>query len=171
MGGRTPPIAMIILGIDPGTARMGWGVIRSLKGVQSLLAFGCITTSADLPAEDRLLILRQELEKLLRTYKPNLVGVEKLFFAKNTKTALKVAEARGIVLVTLRGACIPIMEFTPLQVKQTLTGYGRADKRQMQIMVKTLLKLKDIPKPDDAADALAIAITAVVTKSSTKTFS
>jgi len=153
---------MIILGIDPGTARMGWGVIKSVRGEQSLVAFGCITTMAKLPPEDRLLTIRQELEKLIRIYKPARVGVEKLFFAKNTKTALSVAEARGIVLVTLRGADVPITEFTPLQVKQALTGYGRADKRQMQIMVKTLLKLKDIPKPDDAADALAIAMTAAV---------
>lgn len=153
---------MIILGIDPGTARTGWGLIKSVRGQQSLLAYGCFTTSAKLPMEDRLLIIRTELTELLRKYKPNLVGVEKLFFAKNTKTALSVAQARGIVLVTLRGACIPIQEFTPLQVKQAITGYGRADKKQMQVMVKTLLKLKEIPKPDDAADALAIAMTAGV---------
>ena len=153
---------MLILGIDPGTARTGWGVIKSVRGEQTMISYGCITTLAKTPMEDRLLILRQELEKLLRKYKPALVGVEKLFFAKNTKTALSVAQARGIVLVTLRGASVPITEFTPLQVKQAITGYGRADKLQMQYMVKTLLKLKDIPKPDDAADALAIAMTAAV---------
>ena len=148
---------MIILGIDPGTAIIGYGVIDSNRKLE-LIDYGCIKTSADLSTADRLVILNKELEKLLKKYKPDAVAVEDIFFFKNLKTAIKVSQARGVILLTIAHLKIPIYEFTPLQIKQAVACYGRAEKVQVQRMVKTLLNLKDIPKPDDAADALAVAI-------------
>lgn len=148
---------MIILGIDPGTAIIGYGVINSDRKLE-LIDYGCIKTSADLSTADRLVILNKELEKLLKKYKPDAVAVEDIFFFKNLKTAIKVSQARGVILLTIAHLKIPIYEFTPLQIKQAVACYGRAEKIQVQKMVKTLLNLKDIPKPDDAADALAVAI-------------
>jgi len=148
---------MIILGIDPGTAIIGYGVINSNRKLE-LIDYGCIKTSADLSTADRLVILNKELEKLLKKYKPDAVAVEDIFFFKNLKTAIKVSQARGVILLTIAHLKIPIYEFTPLQIKQAVACYGRAEKVQVQRMVKTLLNLKDIPKPDDAADALAVAI-------------
>jgi len=148
---------MIILGIDPGTAIIGYGVIDSSRKLE-LIDYGCIKTSADLSTADRLVILNKELEKLLKKFKPDAAAVEDIFFFKNLKTAIKVSQARGVILLTIAHLKIPIYEFTPLQIKQAVACYGRAEKIQVQKMVKTLLGLKDIPKPDDAADALAVAI-------------
>jgi len=148
---------MIILGIDPGTAIIGWGLIKKTKKL-SLTNYGCIKTSADLSTAERLNKLHKELHSLIKKYKPNIVAVEDIFFFKNLKTAIKVSQARGVILLTAAKAKIKIAEFTPLQVKQAVTGYGRADKSQVQKMIKILLNLKEVPKPDDAADALATAI-------------
>lgn len=149
---------MIILGIDPGTARCGWGVIKKEEGKNLLLAFGCIETSKNLPHSDRVLEVYNQIIKLIKQFKPDRVGVEELFFAKNVKTAITVAEVRGAILLALKQKKVEIIEFTPYQIKQAVTGYGNADKNQIQKMVKILLKLDTIPEPDDAADGLAIAI-------------
>jgi len=149
---------MIILGIDPGTAITGFGLIEKNKSNLKLLKYGCIKTSVDLSTAERLVVLNKELEKLLKKHKPGAIAVEDIFFFKNLKTAIKVSQARGVILFTAANLNIPIYEYTPLQVKQAVTTYGRAEKIQVQKMVKILLNLKEIPKPDDAADALAIAI-------------
>ncbi len=157
---------MRILGVDPGFGRTGWGVIeksgsRSTQGGQDWrpVAFGCIETSAKKDFISRIDELNLELLKIIKKYKPTRSGVEDLFFAKNVKTAMKVGQARGVILLTLRQAGIPIDEFTPLQIKQALTGYGRAEKGQVQKMVQMILQIKKKITPDDAADALAVAIT------------
>ncbi|MCX5749967.1 MAG: crossover junction endodeoxyribonuclease RuvC [Candidatus Saganbacteria bacterium] len=149
---------MRTLGIDPGTATTGFGVIDENDNKLSLVDYGCIKTSPKNTASDRLKSISSELKKIIDKFKPENVAVEQLFFAANSKTAIKVGEARGVILLTAAQAGVKISEYTPLQVKQALTGYGRADKKQIQYMVKNLLKCKEIPKPDDAADALAIAI-------------
>ena len=154
---------MIILGIDPGTATTGWGVIEYNKGKKPeyhLIAYGCIKTFAKTPFADRLLIIENQIDQLVSEYKPDKAAIEEIFFAKNTKTAFAVGHARGVVLLSLAKANIPFIELTPLQVKQGITGFGRAVKSQIGYMVKQLLKLKEIPKPDDAADAIAAAIVA-----------
>jgi crossover junction endodeoxyribonuclease RuvC len=152
----------IILGIDPGIADTGFGVIEKGKGGKlSCLTYGSIKTKAGLPMAERLEILHDELEKIIKKYQPALASVEELFFQNNAKTAIIVGEARGVILLTCHKSKIPIVELTPLQVKQTIAGFGRADKLQVQKMVKLLLNLKEIPKPDDAADALAIAISSI----------
>ncbi len=150
---------MIILGIDPGTATTGFGVIqKDGKGGWKAVDFGVVTTDKSLTDAERLHILAQDLSQLLSTHKPAAAGVEKLFFETNVKTAINVAQARGVILQTLAAHHVPIYEYTPLQVKSTLTGNGQADKKQMQFMVKHTFTLDTIPKPDDAADALAIAL-------------
>lgn len=149
---------LTILGLDPGTAITGWGVIKEFKKEPKLEAFGCIETCKTKCTVDRLREIANDLEEIMRIYKPDEVAVEDLFFFKNLKTAVKVAQARGVLLLTAGKSKIPIAEYTPLQVKQAITGYGRADKAQVQFMVKEVLRLKTIPKPDDAADALAVAI-------------
>lgn len=152
---------MTILGIDPGTATTGFGIIKKLKikGEKlKVIDYGCIKTAANLSTAERLEKLFVELNLLIRKYKPDIVAVEEIFFFKNLKTAIKVSQARGVILLTAAKNESIIEEFTPLQVKQAVACYGRADKAQVQRMVKTLLNLKQIPKPDDAADALAIAI-------------
>ena len=150
---------MPILGIDPGIARLGWGIISFEKGNVKAVEYGCFETSAKLPEAERLKDLHSFLTKLINTHKPEVLSVEELFFAANAKTALTVGQARGVVILTASLFDLPVSSYTPLQVKQALTGYGRAEKSQIQLMVKTILKLNEIPKPDDAADALAIAIT------------
>ena len=150
----------IILGIDPGLADTGYGVISAQQGRLEMIAYGSIKTKKGLELSDRLVTLEKELSKIIKRYQPDESGVEQLFFCNNVKTALMVGQARGVVLLTLMKNNLPLCEITPLQVKQAVTGYGQADKRQVQQMVKTILNLKDIPKPDDAADALAIAICA-----------
>ncbi|OGL66847.1 crossover junction endodeoxyribonuclease RuvC [Candidatus Uhrbacteria bacterium RIFCSPHIGHO2_12_FULL_47_11] len=149
---------MIILGIDPGIARMGFGVVEETKQKPRALAYGCFETSKDLAQAERLAKVHQELARLIKLHKPERVAVEKLFFSKNVKTALQVGEARGVILMTCAELKVPVFEISPKEVKQALTGYGSADKQQMQKMVQLILKLKAIPKPDDAADALAIAL-------------
>jgi crossover junction endodeoxyribonuclease RuvC len=150
----------IILGIDPGYGIIGFGVIRIVGSKVSCLTYGSIETEAKEEFSQRLMILHSELKTLISKYKPHLIGVEELFFSKNTKTAIKVAQARGVILLTAKLAQIPIVEYTPNQVKQAISAYGKADKKQVQKMVKILLGLDKIPYPDDAADALAIAICA-----------
>lgn len=154
----------IILGIDPGFAITGYGLIKFHKKEISLVSCGAITSSSKEPHGQRLNKINKELTKILQKYKPDVVGVEKLFFAKNTKTALKVGEARGVIMQTVWQHHQQVREFTPLQIKQAMTGYGRASKTQIQIMVKQQLNLKTTPKPDDVADALAIAICCAYTK-------
>lgn len=149
---------MIILGIDPGTATTGYGVVESRDNKLKMIDYGCIRTPAKTPDAERLLEIDRQLIKLIKKYKPEQVGVEDLFFFKNLKTAIKVSQARGVVLSRIAGSGTIAREYTPLQVKQAVAGYGRADKTQVQKMVKLLLGLKETPKPDDAADALAIAI-------------
>lgn len=146
------------IGIDPGTARMGWGVVEETDGMLHLVACGVLTTPADLSQAERLLLLYNDLRHLIEQYHPAAAAIEELFFGKNVNTALTVGQARGVVLLTLAQAGIPVYEYKPLQVKQALAGYGGADKRQMQEMVRLTLRLPAIPRPDDAADAVAVAI-------------
>ena len=150
---------MIVIGIDPGLARLGYGVIEVTKGEIRMLCYGCIETSGkDLRASERLLKIFTAVEVLFEKYQPSQVSLEKLFFAKNISSAMGVSEVRGIILLAAEQRTIPIAEYTPNQVKQAITGSGRADKRQMQEMIKRLLRLDEIPTPDDAADALSIAL-------------
>ncbi len=151
---------MIVLGIDPGIAICGYGVVEEQRnGNFAMLAHGTIETPKTDAVPKRLHTLHTELTALMRQWQPAEVAVEELFFATNAKTAIVVGQARGVVLLTLFECGTEIHEYTPLQVKQAVSGYGQADKKQMQEMVRLLLRLDKIPKPDDAADALAIAIT------------
>jgi crossover junction endodeoxyribonuclease RuvC len=150
---------MLVLGIDPGVAITGYGFItQKPDGSIQAINYGIIRTKPGINLSDRLLILHSELNQLLLLHHPATAAVEKLFFQRNVSTAISVGEARGICLLALAQQKIPIGEYTPLEVKQAVTGYGMADKHQVQSMVKTLLQLDKIPQPDDAADALAIAI-------------
>lgn len=153
---------MKILGIDPGIGICGFGLIEGDKA----LDYGVITTPINTPLPARLKELYESLQEIFRTTKPDAVSVEKLFFSKNITTGITVAEARGLVLLVSAQNQLPVYEYTPNEIKKTLTGYGSADKRQMQEMVKIHLGLSQIPKPDDAADALATAITHALTKKS-----
>lgn len=151
---------MKVIGIDPGTGIVGFGVIDFEKGKKpKLIDAGVITTPAHTPLEQRLLEIFDSLTEIVASTKPDVMSIEKLFFARNITTAISVAEARGVVMLVGARADLPIFEYTPLQIKQTLTGYGRADKKQIQEMVRIHLDLKSVPKPDDCADALAAAIT------------
>lgn len=150
---------MVILGIDPGFGITGYGVIKVEKEKIEILTYGCIKTLTKDPFPKRLKEVYQGLKNIIQKYTPDQVAIEKLYFARNVTTAMKVGEARGVAILVAALAETPIKEYTPLQVKQTLTGYGRAQKSQIQQMVKMLLKMDKIPRPDDAADALAIAIT------------
>ncbi|HEX8932183.1 MAG TPA: crossover junction endodeoxyribonuclease RuvC [Patescibacteria group bacterium] len=150
---------MRILGIDPGIGRTGWGIITVESGKLRVENFGCIETGAATPMEKRLQELYAQLIKLIKAGKPEALAIEDLFFNTNAKTALIVGQARGIVLLAAAKNNLEIAVYTPLQVKIAVTGYGRAEKGQVGQMVKTLLKLDQIPKPDDTADALAIALT------------
>lgn len=149
---------MIVLGIDPGTAITGYGLVQEENGQAVALAYGVITTPSDLPLPDRLKLLQRDLAAIVEKYRPEQSAVEQLFFNKNVRTALAVGHARGVVLLTLAQASVPVYEYTPLEVKLAVTGHGRADKAQVQQMITLLLGLSKIPKPDDAADALAIAL-------------
>ncbi len=154
---------MKIMGVDPGTATTGVGIIEgSKRGEYSCLHYECITTKANLPIEDRLYQIYKSLSKLIKKFNPDLISIEKLFFNTNPKTAMSVGQACGVIILCANQNNVKIVEFTPLQVKLAITGYGRADKQQVQSMITTLLKLKVIPKPDDAADALSIAYCAGV---------
>lgn len=149
---------MIILGIDPGTAIVGFGLIEQKGNHLSALAYGCWRTPAHTPLAERLLMLYEQMNPFLREYTPDHMAVEELFFNRNTTTALTVGHARGVILLAGAQNRIPVYEYTPLQVKQAVVGYGRAEKKQVQQMVKGLLRLEEVPKPDDTADALAVAI-------------
>lgn len=149
---------MRILGIDPGVATVGFGIIASERGQQQMIQYGAITTSAGLPLATRLLQIANDVEQLIEQFQPDEIAVEELFFSKNITTGIAVAHARGVILYTAEKLQIPVYEYTPMQVKQAVVGYGLAEKHQVMDMTKRLLKLKAIPKPDDAADALAIAI-------------
>jgi crossover junction endodeoxyribonuclease RuvC len=149
---------VIALGIDPGTALCGYGLVRATDDDMELIVCGAISTQAKTPLEQRLFKIYTELTELIETYHPDQAAVEKLFFSRNTTTALAVGHARGVVLLTIAQAGLPLAEYTPNEIKQAISGYGGADKYQMQQMVKMLLRLNDVPKPDDAADAVAIAI-------------
>lgn len=152
------PIERIILGIDPGTALMGWGVIKAVGNTIKPIKFGCIKTSKTMLAGDRLALIFSSLCDIIKVEKPTEVSIEELFFFKNQKTVISVAEARGVAVIAAKQFGLPVFEYTPLQVKQALTGYGRAEKSQIQQMVKLICVLKECPKPDDVADALAVAI-------------
>lgn len=149
---------MIILGIDPGLATTGYGVVKKEGNSFKLIDYDTITTSSDRTDVDRLSQLYEELLSLIDKYNPEHIAVEELFFNKNVKTAIRVGQARGVILLAGAQQSINVAEYTPLQVKQAVVGYGRASKQQVQQMVKALLNLEEIPKPDDAADALAISI-------------
>ncbi len=149
---------MRTLGIDPGTAIMGWGVLDEHNSVLMPAAYGALTTPKETPPAERLLLLHQGLSDLLRTYRPDTAAVEELFLSRNVTTALAVGQARGVALLTFAQAGVPVFEYKPLTVKQTVAGYGKADKKQMQEMVRLTLNLDSVPRPDDTADALAVAI-------------
>ena len=149
---------MRILGIDPGIAIVGFGLIESDRGNMRMLQYGAVTTEAGLPLATRLVQIEDDMRALIRQLRPDEIAIEELFFSKNITTGIAVAHGRGVVLCTAERLGVPIFEYTPMQVKQAVVGYGLAEKRQVMDMTKRLLKLKAVPKPDDAADALAIAI-------------
>jgi len=149
---------MVIMGIDPGFAITGYGIIKYEGNRFSVLEYGAITTGADARFPERLLLLSNRLEELISLYKPDAISVEELFFNKNIKTALAAAHGRGVALLAASRSGAGVFEYTPLQVKQAVVGYGRAEKSQIQQMVKVILNLEKVPKPDDVADALAVAI-------------
>ena len=149
---------MRILGIDPGVAIVGFGLIESERGSVRMLQYGAVTTPAGLPLATRLVQIENDMTELIRQLKPDEIAIEELFFSKNITTGIAVAHGRGVILCTAERLGVPIYEYTPMQVKQAVVGYGLADKKQVMDMTKRLLKLKAVPRPDDAADALAIAI-------------
>lgn len=149
---------MIIIGIDPGTAATGYGVVKKTGKKLECLDYSVITTSPDKKTGQRLNRLFIEVSKLLKKYNPDILAVEKLFFFKNLKTAMPVSEAKGVILLAAAKKKIKVQELTPLEVKMGVCGYGRADKKQVQRMLKEILGLEEIPKPDDAADALGVAV-------------
>jgi crossover junction endodeoxyribonuclease RuvC len=149
---------MLVLGIDPGTAITGYGLVKGEDDSLTLVDYGAITTSSDQPLPERLQRIYRELTALIEDRQPTAVAVEELFFSKNVRTALSVGQARGVALLASANAGLPIHEYTPLQVKQAIAGYGRATKDQVQQMVRMLLALDSVPHPDDAADAIAVAI-------------
>lgn len=149
---------MRILGIDPGTGRTGYGIIDVAEGEMTPVVYGVITTRAKTPMARRLQIIYDDITTLIREYKPDAAGIEELFFGRNVTTAITVGQARGVILLALQNASLPIGEYQPARIKEAVTGYGNAAKPQMQLMVRNLLHLDEIPRPDDAADGLAVAI-------------
>lgn len=149
---------MRVLGIDPGYAILGWGIIEMKGNHFTPIHFGAITTESENSMSARLLDIYHGLNQIIDTYKPEVVSIEQLFFNTNSKTAILVSQARGVAILAAAEKSLPIFEYTPLQIKQALVGYGRAEKNQVQQMVKTILCLEKIPKPDDTADALAAAV-------------
>ncbi len=147
-----------ILGIDPGTATTGWAIVEERKGEIKTIAYGHIATLPQKSTAERLKEIASDLKKIIQKYQPQEASVEDLFYFKNAKTVIKVSQSRGAILLTLEDLGISIAEYTPLQVKQAISGYGRAEKKQVQLMVKNILKLSQVPQPDDTADALAIAL-------------
>ena len=162
---------MIILGIDPGLATMGYGVINAVKGNYSVIDYGAVVTPKDCTLPQRLKQLEEGVQELIETFKPDNIAIEELYFSKNVTTGIAVSEARGVILLTaVKGLGDEVYEYTPNQIKQAVTGYGGADKMQMQHMVQALLRLKSVPRPDDAADALAVAICHAQTSRMTTSF-
>lgn len=149
---------MRVLGIDPGIAITGYGVVREVQGDLETLAFGVVRTPSDQPLVQRLQLIYRAVSELAEEWRPTEAAVEELFFSRNVRTAMTVGQARGVALLALANAGLDVAEYTPLAIKQAVTGYGNADKVQMQEMVRLLLRLEEIPRPDDAADALAVAI-------------
>ena len=149
---------MRILGIDPGVATIGFGLVEADRGRQQLLRYGVITTPPGIPLSSRLWQISQDMSSLLTQLRPDEAAVEELFFSKNITTGIAVAHGRGVLLLELEKAGIPVYEYTPMQVKQAVAGYGKAEKRQVMLMTQRILKMKEIPRPDDAADALALAL-------------
>lgn len=149
---------MLVLGLDPGVAITGYGLVSRIGNHLEAVDYGVVRTPVGQPLPERLLTIHGELRRLFASHSPDAVAVEQLFFCNNARTAMAVGQARGVVLLAVAGAGLAVAEYTPLQVKQAVVGYGRADKRQVQEMVRVLLALRDLPRPDDAADALAIAI-------------
>ncbi|NSW51835.1 MAG: crossover junction endodeoxyribonuclease RuvC [Anaerolineae bacterium] len=150
---------MLTLGLDPGLGTTGYGLVRQNgNGDLELIDYGVILTPARQALENRLLVLYEQMRNLLLLHKPDHAAVEKLFFAKNITTAISVGHARGVMMLALAQSSIKVVEFSPPEIKQAITGYGGADKHQMQVMVQSILELDDLPRPDDAADALAVAI-------------
>jgi crossover junction endodeoxyribonuclease RuvC len=147
-----------VIGIDPGTAITGWGIVEDSNHQLHRIAGGVVTTPAGMPLPQRLQIIYRELARIAAEWQPDSAAIEELFFSKNAKTALAVGHGRGAAMLAMANANLPIFEYKPLEVKQAITGHGGADKKQIQQMVKLLLELDDIPRPDDAADALAVAI-------------
>lgn len=149
---------MVILGVDPGLAIVGWGVVQYAANRFAPMAYGSVQTKAGTPVEDRLSQIYDRLSEIIEKYKPDAIAVEELFWNTNVTTGIVVAEARGVILLCARKHGVPIYEYTPMQVKQAVVGYGKAEKKQVISMVTLMLGLKEPPKPDDAADAIAIAI-------------
>lgn len=149
---------MRVLGIDPGYAILGWGIIEMKGNHFTPVHYGAITTDSTSPMANRLVDIYRELNRIIDLFKPEVVSIEQLFFNTNSKTAILVSQARGVAVLAAAEKSIPVFEYTPLQIKQALVGYGRAEKHQVQQMVKTILSLDKIPKPDDTADALAAAV-------------
>lgn len=150
---------MRVLGLDPGTATTGYGIIDVDDGEFTAVTYGTITTPAKMEMPYRLQMIHQELQELLNEYKPETAGIEEIFFGRNVTTAITVGQARGVLILTLVNAGISIGEYSPPKIKDAVTGYGKADKHQVQLMVRNMLDLEETPRPDDAADGLAIAIT------------
>lgn len=150
---------MRVLGLDPGTATTGYGIIDAADGHLRVVAYGVVSTAAGEPAPERLLSIFRQLNALLAEHKPDTAGVEQVFFGRNITTAIAVGQARGVLLLALAEAGVPVSEYSPPKVKEAVTGYGKAEKSQVQLMVRHLLDLAETPQPDDAADALAVAIT------------
>lgn len=149
---------MCILGIDPGTATTGYGIIQDLQSGLQALEYGVISTPSNMPMGERLEIIYDRLMEIIEIHKPSSCAVEKLFFRRNVTTAISVGQARGVILLALSKKRVKTAEYTPMEIKLAVAGYGGADKKQVQVMVQSLLDLKSLPRPDDAADALAIAI-------------
>ena len=149
---------MIVLGIDPGVATIGFGVVRTERQQNTLIQYGTITTPPGIPLSRRLLQISEDMEQLIHQFRPDEMAVEELFFTKNITTGIAVAHGRGVILLSAERLGVPVFEYTPMQVKQAVAGYGGADKRQVMLMTQRLLNMKQVPRPDDAADALALAI-------------
>lgn len=149
---------MVILGIDPGIAIVGYGIIKYDGTKHKVINYGAVKTSSSMELTERLKVIYEELSRIIISYRPDVAAVEELFFNKNVKTALSVGHGRGVALLSVANNGLNVYEYTPLQVKQAVVGYGRADKHQVQSMVKAILSLETVPKPDDVADALAVAI-------------
>lgn len=149
---------MVILGIDPGVGTIGFGVIEAQRGKNRLIQYGVITTPPGTPLDQRLVQIHEDMNRILELFHPDEAAVEELFFSKNITTGIAVAHGRGVILLALAEKGLPVYEYTPMQVKQSVAGYGKAEKKQVMLMTQRLLGMKQLPRPDDAADALALAI-------------